>query len=79
MKVKVRRVTAWPETAKRLPTATLQGIVRRHAQGDLPLSSDTLFIILGELVRRREESDSPFRSNEEAWAGFVAYYMSKEG
>ena len=70
----------WPGTVCRLSTATLQRMVRWHAHGRLDnMAIEELMFILEELARRREASGppTPFRSNEEAWADFVANYMPK--
>ena len=65
MKVKVRTVD--PSTA---PTPALRRILRLHAHDRLrvDLTVDQLYEIMGELVRRREASGPPFRSDEEALA-----------
>lgn len=65
MKVKVRTID--PATAQ---TPALQRILRLHAHDRLrvDLTTDQLYEIMGELVRRREASGPPFRSDEEALA-----------
>lgn len=93
MKVKVRKVSnlkrinvilqelakhreldqLWPALVRQLPTDRLQRLVQMDR-----LQNDDLFVVLEELVRRREISGTPFRSNEEAWAEFVEHYMPKD-
>lgn len=78
MKVKVRRIAA---PYQDVPTESLQAICRNHAHDKLHVrvSVEQLYDIMDELARRRQESGAdPFRSNEEAWAEFVKYYMPKD-
>ena len=66
----------WPATVRQLPTATLQRMVRGHANGRLDrMAIEDLYAILEELVRRRECSGTPFRSDEEALADLKARCM----
>ena len=60
----------WPDTVRKMPTDMLQRLVRTDK-----LQIDALFVVLDELVRRRELPGTPFRSNEEAWAEFQEHYM----
>lgn len=78
MKVKVRKI-ATPYTD--VPTESLQAICRNHAHDKLQVHIGTkqIYDIMDELARRRQESGAdPFRSNEEAWADFVAHYMPRK-
>lgn len=64
-----------------LSTEELQEILRKHNHGELETEPDTqdLFEIMEVLSKRRKtENPQAFRSNEEAFAEFVAYYMPKE-
>ena len=64
-----------------MPTEELQEILLKHLNGELETEPDTqdLFEIMEVLSKRRkEENPQAFRSNEEAFAEFVAYYMPKE-
>ena len=64
-----------------MSTEELQEILRKHAHGELETEPDTqdLFEIMEVLSKRRKtENPQAFRSNEEAFAEFVAYYMPKE-
>ena len=74
MKVKVRAIIA-PYTDAR--TESLQAILRNHATDRLRVRIGTrqLYDIMDELVRRREASGEPFRSDEEALAEFRKHYM----
>ena len=70
MKVKVRTID--PAVA---PTPALQTILRRHAHDKLrvDLTTDQLYEVMDELVRRREREDpNAFRSDEEALADLRA-------
>jgi len=64
-----------------MPTEELQEILLKHLNGELETEPDTqdLFEIMEVLSKRRKtENPQAFRSNEEAFAEFVAYYMPKE-
>ena len=64
-----------------MSTEELQEILRKHTHGELETEPDTqdLFEIMEVLSKRRKtENPQAFRSNEEAFAEFVAYYMPKE-
>lgn len=67
MKVKVRAI-AFPYT--QVPTSSLQSILRNHAHNKLlvQIGTNQLYAIMGELVKRREQSGTPFRSDMEALA-----------
>ena len=76
MKVKVRTID--PTVA---PTPALQTILRRHAHDKLrvDLTTDQLYEVMDELVRRREREDpNAFRSDEEALAEFRRRHMPHE-
>ena len=77
MKVKVRRIAA-PYID--VPTSSLQAVLRNHAHDRLHvrIGTEQLYAIMEELARRREASDQPFRSSEDAWAEFVRCYMPIE-
>ena len=77
MKVKVRKIAA-PYTD--VPTESLQAICRNHAHDKLHVHIGTkqLYDIMGVLADRRKASGDYFRSNEEAWADFVAHYMPRK-
>ena len=75
MKVKVRTID--PAVA---PTPALQTILRRHAHDKLrvDLTTDQLYEVMDELVRRREREDpNAFRSDEEALAELRKHYMPR--
>ena len=64
-----------------MPTEELQEILLKHLNGELETEPDTqdLFEIMEVLSKRRKtENPQAFRSNEAAFAEFVAYYMPKE-
>ena len=66
----------WPATVRHLPTAVLRRMVRGHANGRLDrMAIEDLYVILEELVRRRECAGTPFRSDEEALADLKAHFM----
>lgn len=77
MKVKIQKITPPYTTAS---TESLQNILRNHANNKLRvrIGMRQLYDIMGELVRRREISDTPFKSDEEALADFWAHYLPKE-
>lgn len=77
MKVKVRVIES-PYTD--VPTESLQAICRNHAHDKLHVHIGTkqLYDIMGVLAERRKAAGCYFRSNEEAWADFVANYMPRK-
>ena len=64
----------WPYAVSTMKTEALQEIARLHMHGR-QISPDDLFVVLDELVRRREASGERFRTNGEALAEFRRYYM----
>ena len=76
MRVKVKTIKKPYTDAS---TKSLQAILRNHAHDQLHVRIGTtqLYDIMEELARRREQSGTPFKSNEEAWAEFRKHYMPK--
>lgn len=72
VKVKVHKITGPYE---KIATKSLQAILRNHAYDQLfvHIGAKQLYDIMGELVRRRQDSDSPRRTNEETWREFVRH------
>ena len=77
MKVKVKVIEP-PYTD--VSTESLQAICRNHAHDKLQVHIGTkqLYDIMGVLAERRKAYGCCFRSNEEAWADFVAHYMPRK-
>lgn len=71
MKVKVHKIT---KPYEKIATKSLQAILRNHAYDKLfvHIGAKQLYDIMDELVRRRQDSDSPRRTNEETWREFVS-------
>ncbi len=78
MKVKVKAIAP---PYNDVPTASLQAILRNHAYGKLHvyIGTQQIYDIMGELVRRREITGGPFKSNEDAWEEFNRHYMPGAG